>query len=687
MISTSAASTQRSSGLAPWRYRPDIDALRGIAVLAVFAYHLDERWLPGGFTGVDVFFVISGYVVSGSLLNHQEQPFWQQLGGFYQRRIRRLVPNLLCNIAVTSLAIALLVPPEESRGLFTTAVKALYGWSNNHLALGATDYFGLDAHLNPLSHTWSLGVEEQFYLVFPLLLLFLWRWRRGRWLIPGLSVLVTVSLLLSLLWTRQDPVLAFFLMPSRFWELSAGVLLLLAQRSRWCTPRSGSRLNLPLRWVGFALLLVALVATPNDRGFPLPGALPAVLGTLALLQAGAHWGVLQRPLVQCGLISYSLYLWHWPVLTLMRWTTGLEQPSLLVVAVLVSLLLAWLAYRLVEQPLRRAPWPAPLQLGLSLVAVVLTWAGVEALAHLWRGQWFLGRRQAAVPPSERFSSGDCTVPPWAVYGPSSRTDFSRCGRPGDPSRPALFLLGDSHALHLLPMLEGGADRTGQALSYSFKGNCLISPDLIGTYRQRRFLPCRDFAAGELDRARQRLDPGDVVVIANWFNRYLGAIDTRGRPIEHRMDAGGPRLRVDQIRKRWIESLRRQARLMAQQGIQLVLVVDVPGLRREPTACEAWRDLRPDLDPSTLCAPPAALTATQQQLQRDALAAVAAGLSNVHVFDPTAALLKQGRVQHRLSDGRLRYFDTNHLTVSASRELVPQWLVFLERHGLDGGNAR
>ena len=178
-----------------------------------------------------------------------------------------------------------------------------------------------------------------------------------------------------------------------------------------------------------------------------------------------------------------------------------------------------------------------------------------------------------------------------------------------------------------------------------------------------------------------------MVIANWFNRYLGAIDTRGRPIEHRMDAGGPRLRVDQIRKRWIESLRRQARLMAQQGIQLVLVVDVPGLRREPTACEAWRDLRPDLDPSTLCAPPAALTATQQQLQRDALAAVAAGLSNVHVFDPTAALLKQGRVQHRLSDGRLRYFDTNHLTVSASRELVPQWLVFLERHGLDGGNAR
>ena len=687
MTSTSAAPSQHQLGETSWRYRPDIDALRGIAVLAVFVYHLDEHWLPGGFTGVDVFFVISGYVVSGSLLSHREQPFWQQLGGFYQRRIRRLVPNLLCNVALTSLAVALLVPPEESRSLFTTAVKALYGWSNNHLALGATDYFGLDAHLNPLSHTWSLGVEEQFYLVFPLMLLFLGRWRRGRWLVPGLLALVSVSVLLSLLWTWQAPVLAFFLMPSRFWELSAGVLLLLGQRRSWWVSLSASRFNRGLRWGGLGLLLLALIATPHGRGFPLPGALPAVLGTLALLQAGCHWGVLQRPLVQCGLISYSLYLWHWPVLTLMRWTTGLEEPLLLVVAVLLSVVLAWLAYRLVEQPLRRNHWPAPLLLGFSLAAVGLTWSGLEVLAHPLRGQWFLGRRQASIPQSERFTTGDCTVPPWVPYGPSSRTDFIRCGRSGNPGRPELFLLGDSHALHLLPMLEGGADRTGQALSYSFKGNCLISPDLIGTYRQRRFVTCRDFAAGELERARSRLNRGDVVVIGNWFNRYLGEIDSRGRPIENRIDAGGSPLSSEQIRQEWISSLRRQAVLMAKQGIQLVLVVDVPSLRREPTACEAWSDLRPALDPSTLCAPPAALTAAQQQLQRNALDAVALGLRNVHVFDPTDSLLKQGRVQHRLSDGRLRYFDTNHLTVSASRGLVPQWIAFLELSGLAGGNPR
>ena len=152
-----------------WTYRPDIDALRGIAVLAVIVYHFNEAWLPGGFTGVDVFFVISGYVVTGSLIKHQSESLGSQLGGFYLRRIRRLMPNLLLMVGLTSVATALLVPPSETRRMFTAASKSLYGWSNNYFAFSGTDYFAQDANLNPLSHTWSLGVEEQFYLCFPLL--------------------------------------------------------------------------------------------------------------------------------------------------------------------------------------------------------------------------------------------------------------------------------------------------------------------------------------------------------------------------------------------------------------------------------------------------------------------------------------------------------------------------------------
>ena len=165
---------------ARFAYRPDIDAMRGLAVLAVLVFHLNEAWLPGGFTGVDIFFVISGYVVTGSLLNHSTEPLGPRLGGFYLRRIRRLLPNLLLMIGVTSLMVALIVPPTETRGMFLTAVKALYGWSNNHLLASAKDYFGLDASLNPFLHTWTLGVEEQFYLVFPVLVAAIGLGRRRR---------------------------------------------------------------------------------------------------------------------------------------------------------------------------------------------------------------------------------------------------------------------------------------------------------------------------------------------------------------------------------------------------------------------------------------------------------------------------------------------------------------------------
>ncbi|WP_323208279.1 acyltransferase family protein, partial [Synechococcus sp. BA-132 BA5] len=151
-------------------YRPDIDALRGAAMLAVLVFHLNKGWLPGGFTGVDIFFVISGYVVMGSLLGQGSKPFWPRLGTFYLRRLRRLLPNLLACLAVTSLAVAALIPPFESGPYFNAALKALFGWSNNYL-MGQIDYFARDADLNPFLHTWSLGVEQQFYLVFPLLLL------------------------------------------------------------------------------------------------------------------------------------------------------------------------------------------------------------------------------------------------------------------------------------------------------------------------------------------------------------------------------------------------------------------------------------------------------------------------------------------------------------------------------------
>ena len=263
-----------------FRYRPDIDALRGLAVLAVLITHLDPRLLPGGFSGVDIFFVISGYVVSGSLLAHGHEPPLRRLGGFYLRRIRRLLPNLLACLGLTALAVALLVPPGSSGPSFITATKALFGWSNNQL-LGQTDYFAQDAKLNPFLHTWSLGVEEQFYLLFPLLLIVCGFGRRRT--LPLLSLLALASLLVSLWWSHSQPSTGFYLMPSRFWELTSGGLLLLAERHGLLGRHGRGR---PWRLAGVALLLLGMVAITAGRPLGIAG----LLGGLQL-QAAAHTAI------------------------------------------------------------------------------------------------------------------------------------------------------------------------------------------------------------------------------------------------------------------------------------------------------------------------------------------------------------------------------------------------------------
>ncbi len=691
-----------------FRYRPDIDALRGVAVIAVFIFHLNEHWLPGGFVGVDVFFVISGYVVTGSLLSHGGESIGQRLRGFYMRRIRRLLPNLLLTLAVTAVGVALLIPPTETRSLYLTAVKAIYGWSNNHLLQSSADYFGLDSSLNPFVHTWSLGVEEQFYLVFPLLLILIGSGARRT--LPMLLVLIGVSLAASAWWTTHAPMSAFFLMPSRFWELSIGAALLLMQRRSFSLEGRlrpgiswapvGWLRGRHLRWLGWLVVIASLVFTPERQGFPTPGALPAVLGTLLLLHAGSEADgrflpirSLERLLIALGLLSYSLYLWHWPVVTFLRWTTGLERPWQYLLATVLSLGLAWFAYRFVEQPLRRSPLPAIPHLGVTFASVILAWVGIDALAHPYRGRLFLGSNSDPVPKAERISElrpvipgtgisdGECGVPTWEDYGPDSRTDFGPCSKPGRPGAGEIFLLGDSHAHHLLPMLDGVTDRTGQAISFSFKSSCLISPSLTVSFDKKLYEPCRTFAAGELDRALDRLRPGDVVVIATWFNRQLGDITPDGRDNDFPVYLGSRRLSPSEVRSRFVADIRSQARRLASRGIQLVLVVDVPMLARDPVVCDAWPRLALQGTRAALCSGTPALTARMQRTVAVTLAAAARGLPNVHVFDPTPLLLEQGLVRHRLTDGTVVYADSHHLSVSGSRMLAEPFHRFMSARGL------
>ncbi len=337
-------------------YRAEIDGLRALAVVAVILNHIDDRLLPSGYLGVDIFFVISGFVITGSLTRRPARSLGDLLLGFYSRRLKRLVPALLVFVVVVGILACLVIPRPHTA--LRTGISALFGFSNVYLHGQATDYFGTATKLNPFTHTWSLGVEEQVYLLLPLV-----AWmtgfarpgaggHRALFGVMGVASLASLIAFVQLYPTQQAA--AYFLMPPRLWEMGAGCLLFCLGGVWPAAARGLGRLP-PM---AAALGLVAVMLLPLTWAVPATVA-AVVLTTLliASLRQGttAHRLFSLPALVGVGLISYSLYLWHWGVLSLSRWTIGLHWWSLpFQIGLMVLLSLA--SYRWVEKPLRQASW-------------------------------------------------------------------------------------------------------------------------------------------------------------------------------------------------------------------------------------------------------------------------------------------------------------------------------------------
>jgi peptidoglycan/LPS O-acetylase OafA/YrhL len=346
-----------------FQYRPAVDGLRGVAVLAVLGFHAFPEAVPGGYVGVDVFFVISGFLITDIIareLIHRDFSF----ADFYWRRVRRLFPALVLVLATTlALGWVLLLPDEfKQLGKHASAAAAFLA---NFALWRESGYFDTAAEFKPLLHLWSLGIEEQFYLVWPAVLVAFWK--RKTVLLVVLTTLIVASFALSVSWSQVAPVTNFYWPVSRFWELGAGCLLALSiGRSKREAEPSGSseRWSLDvgcniLALAGLALIVASIVEFDTNTAFPgLPALLP-VIGTLLILATPEHvWfqrRVLgSRPLVWTGLISYALYLWHWPLLSFLNILDAGPPPLAVRCAALgLSFLLAWITYRWVELPIRR----------------------------------------------------------------------------------------------------------------------------------------------------------------------------------------------------------------------------------------------------------------------------------------------------------------------------------------------
>jgi peptidoglycan/LPS O-acetylase OafA/YrhL len=376
-VSLSDTSSANEGVAFPRDYRPDVDGLRAVAVSAVLANHLYSKVLPGGFLGVDMFFVISGYVITTSLSRQPHHNFQTLFLDFYCRRFKRILPALLVCVLITCVLGSLFIDPQlpEYSASMKAGALSLMGLSNIWFFKEALDYFGSPAQLNLFTHTWSLGVEEQFYLVLPALY---WLAARAsgpskekQFLLLVLGFLTILSFATYLWLNRTLPQAAFYLMPPRFWELGIGCMTaLFVLRPRTA---GGRMLQAQAPWIAAVLLAIALLA-PADRHLY---ATPCVVGCTAILIMTLGPGhplyrlLTLRGVVFVGLISYSLYLWHWSVLSLSRWTIGSQEWWSLPVQIAAMSALAVASYVYVERPLRRAVWSKSrlLTLGFGMAAV------------------------------------------------------------------------------------------------------------------------------------------------------------------------------------------------------------------------------------------------------------------------------------------------------------------------------
>jgi peptidoglycan/LPS O-acetylase OafA/YrhL len=450
-------------------YRPDIDGLRAVAVVSVVTFHAFPGAMSGGFTGVDVFFVISGYLISSIILKNLDKGIFS-FADFYARRVRRIFPALILVLAASYAFGWFALLPEEYRQ-FGRHVAAGAGFASNFQLWREAGYFDVEADTKPLLHLWSLGIEEQFYIVWPLLL---WLAHKSQWRLLLMTGAGAISFYVCVATTRTDAVAAFFLPHTRFWELLCGSLLawvtLYRERAVSAVGGHGSAAAGAVSLGGFLLLAFGFFRISRDSSFPGPWAIVPVLGAVLVIAAGPgallNRAVLsRRAAVWFGLISYPLYLWHWPLLSFARIAgNGTPGVAVRIACVGASVALAWLTCRFVERPVRLggqggksgAAVPAAPALAVPVLAVLMAAAGGVGYATC-ANDGFGFRQDAMIKGHDVYSYYKyiaehhyvCTPPELAGEAPRWE-GFTRCMQSKAAPDVDIALVGDSHAEHLFP---------------------------------------------------------------------------------------------------------------------------------------------------------------------------------------------------------------------------------------------
>ena len=623
-------------------YRPDIDGLRAVAVLSVIAFHFDARLLPGGFIGVDIFFVISGFLIT-SILRREMEAGTFSFGAFYMRRIRRIAPAYFAMVAVTLVVGCFLLAPPDLEALGKSALWSSLSVPNIHFWRAVdTSYFAADNRQLPLLHLWSLGVEEQFYLLWPALLLAMIKLPRAA-LLAVLAAFVAWSFQFAQTKIGSDASFAYYMLPPRAGELGVGALLALVPSIHG--KRDGGIGHELLSIAGLALIAGSLFLLDGKSDFPGTNALYPCVGAALLILAGTRRQcsttafLRSSPLVWIGLVSYSLYLWHWPVLAFIRYFQPSPGPVTLAGAGVLILALSVASYYGVERPFRNIDMPRRRQpvLLYALPVAVLVSASFAAIL-LPERIGVIGDRLAyaraernlktyTAPAFEyRYNCQLSTFDPGVLTRPECVH-----GKAGAGATRAL-LWGDSHAAHYIGVVATLAERDGFALRNASLSTC---PPILGSKNVYGAGEYRSHCAAFLSYMASSIDDYQTV--------YLGA--------QWRVHFQNPDFAGD---------LENTLNTLVSRGKTVILLGQAPEFPSYDRNCEL-RNLRRSVVDCGALARHRDQGIGEHNLR---LRQMAARIRGVRYMDVHGVLCSRGTCSPYL-DGRPVYFDHSHLSMDGS----------------------
>ncbi len=495
------------------RYRPDIDGLRAIAVLLVVIFHAFPRFIKGGFIGVDVFFVISGYLISSLIFVSLENDRFSYIE-FYSRRIKRILPVLIL-VIVSCAAFGWYVLLADEYRQLGAHIMAGAGFVSNFVLWSEAGYFDRQSFEKPLLHLWSLAIEEQFYIVWPLLLG--WAWRRKWNILWVIALILSGSLLIEIWLTGSDEIAAFYAPWSRFWELMTGCALAHITRHR---PQSLWFLSLQKNWqsaIGLTLIFLAALLLSKQSAFPGWWALLPTIGTFLVINAGPDASLNRRflsgkKMVWIGLLSYSLYLWHWPIISFIHIISFKKSisPAVFILAILASFLVAWISYRFFERKIRySAKRATPIVLLIACLFCILLGFSIQQQKLLARNDGIDLGFMTNLQESQDFK---------AQLKTGKSNDFTYYFIDTQARENVLFI-GDSHIWQYIPRLLALSKNPDFAMKFTdlaVINACPVIPEVFDEV----FPKCKESWP---ERLRLALSPNiDSVVIGGCWNCILSS---------------------------------------------------------------------------------------------------------------------------------------------------------------------